>query len=69
MDWATFLNLCSQIFRPPDSINLICDLVNLKQTESVELCQRQFQEKLARVDEIVPDHLHAGLFMARLDDY
>ncbi|KAH0644677.1 hypothetical protein KY284_032561 [Solanum tuberosum] len=68
MSWEDFQKQCFQRFGPPKSSNPVGELVTLRQTGRVEIYQRQFQEKLARADELIPKHLHVGIFMAGLDD-
>ncbi|KAH0716616.1 hypothetical protein KY290_012894 [Solanum tuberosum] len=68
MSWEDFKKRCFQRFGPPESSNPVGELVTLRQTGTVEIYQRQFQEKLARADELIPEHLHVGIFIAGLDD-
>ncbi|PHT84174.1 tRNA modification GTPase MnmE [Capsicum annuum] len=55
-------------FGPLESSNSMGELVALRQTSTVEAYQHQFQEKLARANELILEHLHVGIFMAGLDD-
>ena len=68
MSWEDFQKRCVQRFGPPESSNPVGELVTFRQTGTVEIFQHQFQEKLARTDELILEHLHMGIFMARLDD-
>lgn len=68
MSWDDFEKQCFQRFGPPESSNPVGGLVTLQQASIVQIYQCQFQEKLARVDELILEHLHMGVFMAGLDD-
>ncbi|PHT50752.1 tRNA modification GTPase MnmE [Capsicum baccatum] len=68
MTWEEFQQHCFQRFGPLESSNSMGELVALRQTSTVEACQHQFQEKLARANELILEHLHVGIFMAGLDD-
>ncbi|KAH0679125.1 hypothetical protein KY284_020210 [Solanum tuberosum] len=68
MSWEDFQKQCFQRFGPPESSNPIGELVTLRQTGRVEIYQFQLQEKLPRADELIPEHLQVGIFMAGLDD-
>ncbi|KAF3635230.1 putative early nodulin-like protein 1-like [Capsicum annuum] len=68
MTWEEFQKHCFQQFEPPESSNPVGELVTLRQTSTVEAYQCQFQEKLARANHLIPEHLHIGIFMAGLDD-
>ncbi|XP_068639368.1 uncharacterized protein [Aristolochia californica] len=47
-DWDLFKEYCMLRFDPPTRSNPLGDLVNLKQTGTIELYQKYFQERLAR---------------------
>ncbi|KAH0765137.1 hypothetical protein KY285_001008 [Solanum tuberosum] len=66
--WDDFQKRCFQRFGHPESSNPMGELVTLRQIGTVEIYQRQFQEKFARADEFIPEHLQVGIFMAGLDD-
>ncbi|XP_068645195.1 uncharacterized protein [Aristolochia californica] len=55
-------------FGPPASSNPVGDLINYKQTGTLELYHKTFQERLARASEFVPPHLHVQIFNAGLTE-
>uniref|UniRef100_M1DKS7 Retrotransposon protein, unclassified n=1 Tax=Solanum tuberosum TaxID=4113 RepID=M1DKS7_SOLTU len=55
-------------FGPPESSNPVGELVTLRQTGTIKIYQRQFQEKLTRPNELIPEQLHMEIFMGGLDD-
>ncbi|XP_070028898.1 uncharacterized protein [Nicotiana sylvestris] len=68
VDWSEFKEYCALRFGPPLGSNPLGDLVNLKQTGSIEEYQRQFQERLARASKCVRVDQQVSLFIARLID-
>lgn len=68
MSLEDFQKQCFRRFGPPESNNPVGELLTLRQNSRVEIYQRRFQEKLARADELIPEHLHVAIFMAGLDD-
>lgn len=55
MAWETFMEYYTLRFGPPLQNNPLGELINLKQTDSVEECQRQFQRLLAQASTIHRD--------------
>ncbi|XP_019265334.1 PREDICTED: uncharacterized protein LOC109242914 [Nicotiana attenuata] len=68
VDWSEFKEYCALRFGPPLGSNPLGDLVNLKQTGSIEEYQRQFQERLARASKCVRVDQQVSLFTAVLID-
>ncbi|KAK4737423.1 hypothetical protein R3W88_001120 [Solanum pinnatisectum] len=66
--WEDFQKQYFQRFGPHESSNPVGELVTLRQTSTVVLFQRKFQEKLSRADELILEHLHVTIFMAGLGD-
>ncbi|XP_068651582.1 uncharacterized protein [Aristolochia californica] len=62
----SFKELCLLRFGPPARSNPLGDLVNLKQTGSIEEYQKQFQERLAHASLFVHPSQHVHLFTAGL---
>ncbi|XP_016665517.2 uncharacterized protein [Gossypium hirsutum] len=54
LDWERFRECCHVRFGPPMSNNPLGELVNLRQTGTVEEYQRQFQSLLARTTDLKP---------------
>ncbi|XP_068645209.1 uncharacterized protein [Aristolochia californica] len=65
-DWELFKESCLLRFGAPACSNPLGDLVNLKQTGSIEEYQKQFQECLARTSLFVRPSQHVHLFIAGL---
>ncbi|XP_068636047.1 uncharacterized protein [Aristolochia californica] len=55
-------------FGPPASSNPMGELINYKQTGTLELYQKKFQERFARASEFVPPHLHVQIFNVGLTE-
>ena len=60
MSLEDFQKQCFRRFGPPESNNPVGELLTLRQNSRVEIYQRRFQEKLARADELIPEHLHVA---------
>ncbi|XP_068636058.1 uncharacterized protein [Aristolochia californica] len=67
-DWLQFKHACQMRFGPPASSNPVGELINYKQTGTLELYQKTFQERLARASEFVPPHLHVQIFNVGLTE-
>ncbi|XP_068644717.1 uncharacterized protein [Aristolochia californica] len=65
-DWEFFRDFCMLRFGAPARRNLLGDLVNLKQTGTIETYQKQFQERLARASPYVRSNQYVNLFTAGL---
>ncbi|XP_052888068.1 uncharacterized protein LOC128296664 [Gossypium arboreum] len=65
LDWERFRECCHIRFGPPMSNNPLGELANLRQTETVEEYQRQFQSLLARTTDLKPRQ-QVNLFTAGL---
>uniref|UniRef100_A0A1S3X3P8 Reverse transcriptase domain-containing protein n=1 Tax=Nicotiana tabacum TaxID=4097 RepID=A0A1S3X3P8_TOBAC len=68
VDWSEFKEYCALRFGPPLGSNPLGDLVNLKQTGSIEEYQRPFQERLVRASKCVRVDQQVSLFTAGLID-
>ncbi|XP_068638457.1 uncharacterized protein [Aristolochia californica] len=68
VDWAKLKELYTLHFGPPAHSNHLGDLVLLHQTGSVELYQKQFQEKLARSGRMVRVDQQVNLFTIDLNE-
>lgn len=44
------------------------ELVTLRKIGPGQIYQCQFQKKLAKADELIPKHLHMGVFIAKSDN-
>ena len=65
MNWETFTEQCHLRFGPPMSLNPLGELANLKQIETVEEYQREFQSLLAQTTELTTKQ-QISLFTAGL---
>lgn len=52
LTWGVFKEYCTLRFGPPIKSNPLGELINLKQTSSVEEYQRNFQNRLARASSV-----------------
>ncbi|XP_068649556.1 uncharacterized protein [Aristolochia californica] len=68
-DWLNFKHACQMRFGPPASSNPLGELINYKQTGTLEFYQKTFQERLARASEFGPPHLHVQIFNAGLTGF
>ncbi|XP_068657965.1 uncharacterized protein [Aristolochia californica] len=68
VEWDEFMELCTLRFGPLAYSNPLGDLVLLHQTGSVELYQKQFQEKLARASSMVWVDMQVALFTVGLTE-
>ncbi|OIT36537.1 putative mitochondrial protein, partial [Nicotiana attenuata] len=64
MSWVELKDCCTLRFGPPARSNPLGELVNLKQTGTVEEYQRLFQERLARASKCVRIDQQVSLFTA-----
>ncbi|KAH0764992.1 hypothetical protein KY285_000863 [Solanum tuberosum] len=67
LTWGVFKEYCTLRFDPPMKRNPLGELINLKQTSSVEDYQRNFQKMLARATSVRTDQ-QADMFTAGLVD-
>ncbi|XP_068657984.1 uncharacterized protein [Aristolochia californica] len=68
LDWDVFKQSCMMRLCPPTSSNLLGKLVNLKQTGTIEVYQKIFQECLARASTNVKPSQYVNLLIAGLTE-
>ncbi|XP_068653851.1 uncharacterized protein [Aristolochia californica] len=67
-DWLHFKHACQMRFGHPASSDPVGELINYKQTGTLELYQKTFQERLARASEFFHPHLHVQIFNGSLTE-